>query len=390
MKFKYTWRWFGPDDPIKLKSLKHFGLSGIVTALHHIPNGEVWPVDEIKQRKGDIEKAGFSWEVVESLPVSESVKQRKGQYKRHLENYKQSLVNLGRNNLKTICYNFMPVLDWTRTNLNYTFPDGSSGLSYEHKALAAFDIFILKRKGAHEDYPEDTLLLAEKHFGALGRHKIKELSQTILQGLPGSEESYTLDKFHKALEEYRDIDSAALLENLVYFLQEVIPVAEENGMNMAIHPDDPPWGLFGLPRVVSRLEDIKTIIEAVPAMSNGITLCTGSYGAGYFNDVAEIAEEMAPRIHFAHLRNVSRDEQLNFREEYLLEGDVDIRRITGIVAKEQERRKLAGMENWQIPIRPDHGNSLNARDRQKYKPGYALDGREKGLREIQGIIGGDE
>ncbi|MBI9063675.1 MAG: mannonate dehydratase [Marinilabiliaceae bacterium] len=380
-----TWRWYGPDDRISLQDIRQTGATGIVTALHHIPNGEVWSVNEISQRKTIIEEAGLSWSVVESVPVHEEIKKQTGQWQEHIANYQQTIRNLGQCGIHTICYNFMPVLDWSRTNLNKAFDDGSLALIYEQKMLAAFDLFILKRPNAAKDYPEAIQKEAEAYFNSMDADEIENLTNTIIKGLPGAEESYSLKQFQEVLDAYQHIDDKTLQKHLLDFLNAIIPVAEESGVRMAIHPDDPPWGLFGLPRVVSTLEDALTITKTIDSEANGLTLCTGSFGAGHFNNLSEMAKELAPRINFAHLRNVKRDTDYNFREEYLFEGDVDIYEVLKTIIEEEERRKKEGRKDFSIPVRPDHGNQMLGDIGKDNNPGYSLYGRMKGLAEIRGL-----
>ncbi|WP_282035553.1 mannonate dehydratase [Saccharicrinis aurantiacus] len=385
MAIEQTWRWYGPSDRITLNDIKQTGATGIVTALHHIPNGEIWTVEEITKRKTMIEEAGLSWSVVESVPVHEDIKKQSGNWKTYTENYKTSIANLGKCGIETICYNFMPVLDWSRTNLNFEFNDGSLALIYQQKVFAAFDMFVLKRKGAENDYSEKIKTEAEAYFNSLDADGIETLTNTVIKGLPGAEESYTLEQFQAVLDEYAGIDDEKLRDHLQEFLRAIIPVAIEAGVRMAIHPDDPPWGLLGLPRVVSTLEDAKAIIATVDSISNGVTLCTGSWGAGHFNDLAIMAEELAPRINFAHLRNVQRDTDYNFREDYLFEGDVDIYSVLKSIITEEEKRKAQGRTDISIPVRPDHGNQMLGDIGQDNNPGYSLYGRMKGLAEIRGL-----
>ena len=380
-----TWRWYGPNDRITLSDIKQTGATGIVTALHHIPNGEVWTVEEIKKRKAEVEAAGLVWSVVESVPVHEDIKKQSGNWEQYVTNYQESIRNLGQCGIETICYNFMPVLDWSRTNLESVFDDGSLALIYEQKVFAAFDIHILKRPGAANDYTEKIVKEAEAYYNSLDDAGKEILTNTVIKGLPGAEESYTLEQFQTVLDAYADIDDEKLRKHLQEFLAAIIPVAEKAGVRMAIHPDDPPWGLLGLPRVVSTLEDAKTIINTVDSVSNGVTLCTGSWGAGYFNDLSVMAKELAPRINFAHLRNVKRDTDYNFNEDYLFDGDVDIYAVLKAIIEEEENRKKAGRKDFSIPVRPDHGNQMLGDVGQDNNPGYSLYGRMKGLAEIRGL-----
>ncbi|MGK9477235.1 mannonate dehydratase [Melioribacter sp. OK-6-Me] len=389
--FIYSWRWFGPNDPLTFDDIKIAGATGIVTALHHIPTGEVWPQEEILKRKNEIEKPGLSWEVVESLPVHENIKKKKKNYRQLIENYKTSLINLSRCGIKRVCYNFMPVLDWSRTNLKIHTEDGAIVSGFESHVFAAFDLFILKRKGAEKDYSEDIIKKAEEYFASIDDNEKQRLVDTILLGLPGSLEAYTLDEFQKALDDYKEINDITLLENLKDFLKEIIPVAEENGILMAIHPDDPPRPLLGLPRVVSTCDHLLEIINSVDSTSNGITLCTGSLGSGVQNNVTEITAKLAHRVNFVHLRNVIIDADGNFRENNHLEGSVDMYNVVKILLLEQKRRMENGIENYRMPMRPDHGKTTDF-DREieklrnkKFYPGYSFIGRLKGLSELQGL-----
>ncbi len=380
-----TWRWYGPNDRITLKDIRQTGATGIVTALHHISNGEVWTVEEIEKRKKEVADAGLIWSVVESVPVHEDIKKQSGNWELYVKNYQESIKNLGQCGIETICYNFMPVLDWSRTNLNSEFQDGSLALRYDQKVFAAFDMYILKRPGAYKDYSEKIVKEATEYFENMSPVEIETLTNNVIKGLPGAEESYTLEQFQSVLDGYKDIDDAKLRKHLLDFLSAIIPVAEQAGVRMAIHPDDPPWGLLGLPRVVSTLKDAKTIINAVYSISNGITLCTGSWGAGFFNDLSVMTRELAPRINFAHLRNVKRDTDYNFNEDYLFEGDVDIYEVLKAIVEEEERRKAEGRGDFSIPVRPDHGNQMLGDIGQDNNPGYSLYGRMKGLAEIRGL-----
>jgi mannonate dehydratase len=382
---KHTWRWFGPNDRITFEQIRQAGAKGIVTALHHIPVGDLWTLDEISKRKKLIEDSGLVWSVVESVPVSEDIKKRTGNYKKHIDNYKQTIRNLAANRIKTICYNFMPILDWSRTNLTYKFPDGSESLRFDYAYFVAFDIHILKRDNAADSYPAEVVKQANAYYKSLNENQIKQLKEIILLGLPGSLEAFTLDELKQKLKTYENIDAAKLKENLFAFIAEIIPVAEETGVRMAIHPDDPPWSLMGLPRIVSTEKDLEEIINVVDTPVNGITLCTGSLGAGYFNDLPRMANKFAQRINFAHLRNVSRDESLNFNESYLFEGDVDMYEVMKAIITEEKRRKAANIDDWQIPMRPDHGNQMLDDIGKDNYPGYSLYGRMKNLAEIKGM-----
>lgn len=376
---KHTWRWFGPFDRITLQQIKQTGARGVVTALHHIPNGEVWSSVEINKRKKIIEDSGLSWDVVESVPVHEDIKKQSGAYKQYIENYKQTIKNLGDCGIKTICYNFMPVLDWSRTNLDFMFDDGSLALKFDISVFIAFDAFILQRPGALNDYSSDQLAKARDEYELMNDRDKEQLTRTIIAGLPGSEESYTLMEFQNVLDEYRNIDAQKLRKHLYAFLHEIIPVAEQAGVKMAIHPDDPPFSLLGLPRVVSTLNDVKALLHEVDSPANGLAFCSGSFGAGYFNDLSQMVNELSYRINFLHLRNVIRDKEGNFCETYLFNGDADIYEIVKTALLEEKR------SGRQIPVRPDHGNQMFDEIGKKNNPGYSLYGRMKGLAEIRGL-----
>jgi mannonate dehydratase len=390
-EFKYwdmlaqNWRWFGPNDRITFEDIKQTGATGIVTALHQIPVGEVWPIDEIMKRKKMIESAGLNWTVVESIPVHEDIKKRTGDYLTYIEHYKQTMQNLAKCGIKTICYNFMPVLDWSRTNLVFRFSDNSEVTRFDYAIFVAFDVHILQREGADKFYPPEVVAKANAYFSSLSINQIEELKNTVLLGLPGSGETFSLGRLKQMIGEYENIDSKKLKENLFFFLKEIVPVAEQEGLLLAIHPDDPPWPLMGLPRIVSTGKDIEDIINVVDSPANGITLCTGSLGAGYFNDVAGIAEKFSHRINFAHLRNVSRDESLNFNESYFFDGDVDMFGLMKALVLEEKKRIEQGRIDWQIPMRPDHGNQMLGDLGKENYPGYSLYGRMKNLAEIRGL-----
>lgn len=385
INLKPTWRWFGPQDPISLQDIKQTGATGIVTALHHNPNGAVWEVTEIDERKQTIEAEGLEWSVVESLPVHEVVKSRSDNYAGYIENYKQSLRNLGQCGITTVCYNFMPVLDWTRTNLAYILPDRRTALRLDMTALVAFDVFILKRQGAENDYLPELKQKAVTYFEHLSPTEIKSLTETIIAGLPGSEENYSLEDFKRSLQRYEDIVANDLKSNLFEFLQEIIPVAEENGIRMCIHPDDPPFSLFGLPRVVSIENDIVDLLTCYKSISNGLTFCTGSLGVHKDNDLAGIIRRYGDRIHFAHLRNVKVEEDGSFYESGHLTGEVDLYEIVKALVEEQERRAASGRADISIPFRPDHGLNMLDDFTRITNPGYPLVGRLRGLSEIIGL-----
>ena len=386
MKMTQTWRWYGPNDPVSLLDVRQAGATGVVNALHHIPNGDIWSVKEIQKRKNKIEKAGLTWDVVESLPVHEKIKTRSADFEQIIENYKESMKNLATCGVFVICYNFMPILDWTRTRLDMTLENGSLALEYNASELRVFDLCILRREGAEQDYTIEEIEQAKNQFKNLEALDIQRISDNMLKGLPGSEEGYSMEEFKAMLDTYKGINADQLRSHLVQFLSEIIPLAEELGIRMCIHPDDPPFTLLGLPRVMSTQADYQFIFDQVPPMSNGITFCTGSLGVRADNDLPAIFDAFADRVHFLHLRSTKRDAEGNFYEADHLTGDVDMFEIITRVIKEQRRRVAENRQDASIPMRPDHGHQmLDDLVKLKINPGYSAIGRLKGLAELRGL-----
>lgn len=380
-----TFRWFGPDDEVTLADIRQTGATGIVTALHHIQCGEEWTIGEIAKRKKVIEEAGLKWSVVESVNIHESIKTGEPERDKYIEKYVKSLKNLGEEGLKTVCYNFMPVLDWTRTHLDFRLPNNASALRYEASALAAFELYILERESAFNEYTTAQQEAAKAYLDGLSADEITLVTNVIMAGLPGTDEVFTVEEFRGHLQRYAEVDALKLKENLAYFLRGIIPAAEEAGIKMCIHPDDPPFPILGLPRVVSTESDLKDTVGFAPSPSNGITLCTGSLGARADNDIPGIVERLGEHIHFLHLRNVKREDDGSFYEAEHLAGSTDMYKVMKNIILEQQKRVKAGRIDIAIPMRPDHGHMILDDFKRNTYPGYSIIGRLKGLAELRGL-----
>src|ERR1700722_11575345 len=385
---KETWRWFGPQDPIPLDHIKQAGASGIVTALHHLYRGEAWPLQEVLKRRDEIAAAGFDWSVVESIPIHNSIKLRSGRHQQYIAAWKDSLAAVAAAGVQTVCYNFMPVVDWTRTDLQWRLPTTGYALRFDAVDFATYDLLILQRKNADAEYSQDQVRAAQMCFDNMTEERRNNLELTIIAGLPGAEASYNRYTIRDLILEYRDLSPADLRNNLVAFLREVAPVAQELGIRLAIHPDDPPWPLFGLPRVVSTAEDVRAIFSACSERANGLTFCVGSFGARADNDLLAMAREFGSRIHFVHLRQVAREEERSFHEAEHLSGSSDMVSVIRILMEEEARRRYLGLADHQIPMRPDHGHLFADDIGKKVNPGYSLIGRLKGLAELRGVMHG--
>lgn len=382
-----TWRWFGPEDTVTLQQIRQTGATGVVTALDHIKTGMIWPLEEIKARQTLLTQNGLEWTVVESVPVHQDIKLRNGNYKTYINNYRQSLVNLGRQGINRVCYNFMPVVDWTRTNLSFELENSSSALRFEMSDFIAYDIHILERPNATSDYSEAQVVAAAERYSGMGDADVMDLESNIIAGLPGGEGSFDRQGIKEAIEAFQGIGTSGLQRNLQLFLSDIIPAAEDAGVVLAIHPDDPPFSLFGLPRVVSTAQDARAIIESIPSTSNGLTLCAGSYGARSDNDLVAMVHEFGPSIHFVHLRNIRRETDGSFYETAHLEGDNDIVGIISALLNQESARRKNNSPMTEIPMRPDHGHAIgDEKNDPTVRPGYSFAGRLKGLAELRGVI----
>ena len=385
---KETWRWFGPQDPVSLDHVKQAGATGVVSALHHLYRGEAWSLDEVLKRKTQIEAAGLDWSVVESIPVHNSIKLQTGPFRQFTDAWKDSLAAIARARVNIVCYNFMPVVDWTRTDLRWRLPSTGCALRFDVIDFAAYDLFLLQRTAAEQDYSAKSIAAARARYDSMSEARRNELERTIIAGLPGAEASYTRTTLQNLLAEYAGLTAAELRAHLIAFLREVAPVAEELGARLAIHPDDPPWSLFGLPRVVSTAEDVRSILAGVDTAANGLTFCVGSYGARADNNLLAMVDEFASRIHFAHLRQVVREPDGSFCEAEHLRGSSDMVAVICALLREEARRKKQNSLDHEIPMRPDHGHLLADDISREVNPGYSLVGRLKGLAELRGVMQG--
>ena len=382
-----TWRWFGPDDTVSLEQIVQAGASGVVTALDHIPTGEAWPREDIAERNALLRSHGLEWSVVESVPVHQDIKLRKGDYQRLIENYRTSLKNLGAEGITRVCYNFMPVVDWTRTNLDFELDNASSALRFEMTDFVAYDAFILEREGAENDYSVDLLAQAKSRLQAMSTAQKEDLEINIIAGLPGGEGSWDREGIRAAIKQFTDLGTEGLRANLIAFLRDIIPAAEEAGVVLAIHPDDPPFSLFGLPRVVSTADDARYLTTEVDSAHNGLTMCAGSYGARSDNDLVAMVKEFGSRIQFVHLRNIKREADGSFYESEHLSGDNDIVGLVSALLTQERERADNGVAYSQIPMRPDHGHAMgDEKNDPNVRPGYSYAGRMKGLAELRGVI----
>ncbi|MER8862933.1 mannonate dehydratase [Mesorhizobium sp. M0751] len=383
---RQTWRWFGPDDPVTLAHVRQAGAAGIVSALHHLNDGRAWPADEIARRKAEIEAAGLTWDVVESIVVHEDIKTRSGDWRTLIDQYKASIRAVAAAGINTVCYNFMAITDWTRTDLDFPMPHGGTALRFDVVELCAYDVFILKREGAEADHPPARVEAARVRLQGMSDSHKARLERNLIGWVPAREFIFDRASFRRALDLYKDVSTEGLRENLFAFLREIVPVAEEAGVRMAIHPDDPPFSLFGLPRIVSNANDARALLDAVASPANGLTLCTGSYGAGAQNDLPAMARAFAENIHFAHLRNVTKEPDGSFHEAEHLDGDTDMVAVVSALIGEERRRKAAGRADWLVPMRPDHGHAIVDDIGKKVNPGYSCIGRLKGLAELRGVM----